>query len=265
MRPPFPGMDPWLEHPGLWPDVHNRLIAAIADALAAQLIPRYYVGVEGRMVLYPGTDDQQQRRPDVGIRPGDLSAPMAGGVAVAVEVEVEAGVDLIEVDLPVEEGFEVNETYLEIREAETHDLVTTLEVLSPANKAKGRGREQYLAKRDEVIRSATNLVEVDLLRGGEPMPMLGPSRRSAYRVLVSRGRDRPRAALVAIDLRVALPTILIPLLPGDRDARLELNRVLHELIERAFYYYRVDYAADPVPPLGEADLEWARQIIARAG
>jgi hypothetical protein len=26
MRPPFPGMDPWLEHPALWPDVHNRLI-----------------------------------------------------------------------------------------------------------------------------------------------------------------------------------------------------------------------------------------------
>jgi hypothetical protein len=27
---PFPGMDPYLERPDLWPDVHNRLIAASA-------------------------------------------------------------------------------------------------------------------------------------------------------------------------------------------------------------------------------------------
>ena len=33
MRPQFPGMDPWLEHPDLWPDVHNSLIASIRDAL----------------------------------------------------------------------------------------------------------------------------------------------------------------------------------------------------------------------------------------
>ena len=26
MRPQFPGMDPWLERPDLWPDVHNGLI-----------------------------------------------------------------------------------------------------------------------------------------------------------------------------------------------------------------------------------------------
>jgi Protein of unknown function (DUF4058) len=26
MRPQFAGMNPWLEHPTLWPDVHNSLI-----------------------------------------------------------------------------------------------------------------------------------------------------------------------------------------------------------------------------------------------
>ncbi len=34
MRPQFPGMDPWLEHPDLWPDVHNSLITAIRDELS---------------------------------------------------------------------------------------------------------------------------------------------------------------------------------------------------------------------------------------
>lgn len=33
MQTPFPGMDPWLEHPVLRPDVHNSLIAALRDAV----------------------------------------------------------------------------------------------------------------------------------------------------------------------------------------------------------------------------------------
>jgi hypothetical protein len=39
-------MDPYLEHPSLWPDVHNSLVAAIRDDLAERLAPRYYVGTE---------------------------------------------------------------------------------------------------------------------------------------------------------------------------------------------------------------------------
>ena len=39
MRPPFPGMDPWLEHPALWPDVHNSLITAIRDELVPRIAP----------------------------------------------------------------------------------------------------------------------------------------------------------------------------------------------------------------------------------
>ena len=39
MRPPFPGMDPWLEHPAIWPQVHNSLIAAIRDELTRRVAP----------------------------------------------------------------------------------------------------------------------------------------------------------------------------------------------------------------------------------
>ncbi len=51
MRPPFPGMDPWLEDPELWPDVHNSLIISIRDALAPMLRPSYFVQVESRMTV----------------------------------------------------------------------------------------------------------------------------------------------------------------------------------------------------------------------
>lgn len=48
MSSPFPGMDPYLEAPDLWPNVHNSLIVALRDDLATQLRPRYYVAVEER-------------------------------------------------------------------------------------------------------------------------------------------------------------------------------------------------------------------------
>ncbi len=37
----FPGMDPYLEDSALWPNVHGRLIVAIADALSSQILPEY--------------------------------------------------------------------------------------------------------------------------------------------------------------------------------------------------------------------------------
>lgn len=49
MPSPFPGMDPYLEHPGLWPGFHNLLIANLADDLSPHLRPRYYVAVEQRV------------------------------------------------------------------------------------------------------------------------------------------------------------------------------------------------------------------------
>jgi Protein of unknown function (DUF4058) len=39
MLNPFPGMNPYLEHPELWHQVHNRLIVGIADAIANQVAP----------------------------------------------------------------------------------------------------------------------------------------------------------------------------------------------------------------------------------
>lgn len=264
MRPDFPGMDPWLEHPALWPDVHNRLIAAIADAIVPAVDPRYIVAVEGRMTIYAGTEGTRSVRPDVAITPGDRTAPMPGRPDEAAVMAGGLGVAVLEVDLPLEEGFEVNETYLEIRELETGELVTTIEVLSPANKSPGRGQEQYLAKRDEVLRSASNLVEIDLLRGGMPMPLARPVEPSAYRILVSRGTTRPKAQYFAFGVRAAIPPVPVPLKPGDPEPMLDLNRVLNDLIDRARYFRRVDYDRPPVPPLGEAEATWAGDVIARA-
>jgi hypothetical protein len=49
MLNPFPGMNPYLEHPELWHQVHNRLIVGIADAIAEQVAPEYFVSIEQRI------------------------------------------------------------------------------------------------------------------------------------------------------------------------------------------------------------------------
>src|SRR4051812_26354156 len=91
MRPPFPGMDPYLELPALWPDIHNSLIAAIRDAIAPLVAPRYYVGLERRTYLVVPNDLELIGVADVGViaprPPGGEQEPAAERVGV-MEVEV---------------------------------------------------------------------------------------------------------------------------------------------------------------------------------
>ena len=65
MPTPFPGMDPYLEQPALWPDVHNGLIAELRNTLVPQLRPRYYVALEERTYLAAPTGLTFVSRPDV--------------------------------------------------------------------------------------------------------------------------------------------------------------------------------------------------------
>ncbi|HEX9926523.1 MAG TPA: DUF4058 family protein [Anaerolineae bacterium] len=51
MPTPFPGMDPYLERPDLWPDVPNSLITALRNDLAPKLRPDYYLAIEERLYL----------------------------------------------------------------------------------------------------------------------------------------------------------------------------------------------------------------------
>src|SRR6516164_1643463 len=68
MPSPFPGMDPYLETPDLWPDVHHELISQIRHQLNPRLRPKYVARVELR--VYISDDDDPGRKviiPDVRI------------------------------------------------------------------------------------------------------------------------------------------------------------------------------------------------------
>jgi hypothetical protein len=252
MNSPFPGMDPYLEHPALWPDVHNRRIAALADDLSERVAPRYYVGLERRTYLLKADDIALVGRPDIAVaHVSDVPDTIPQLAATTTTV--------LEVDVPMQD--EVYENFLEIHEVKTDKLITVVELLSPVNKLNNQGREAYERKRGHIFSSWTNLVEIDFLRAGEPMPVIGPHVRSDYRILISRGAQRPRATLIAFGLRQPIPPFALPLLPGDDEPQVDLHRILHDLYQRAHFELRLDYTQPPIPPLSSADTAWARGLI----
>jgi hypothetical protein len=152
------------------------------------------------------------------------------------------------------------EAYLEIRDRHSQEVVTVLELLSPSNKRSGgTDRAQYLAKRREILNSQAHFVEIDLLRGGEPMP--GEDQPAfCYSALVSRVEERPEAGFWPIGLREGLPVIPIPLRAPHRDAILDLQELLHRVYDEAGYEFYV-YNAPPQPPLEADEDAWARQYV----
>jgi hypothetical protein len=212
MPSPFPGMNPYLEHPDRWSTVHNRFIVAIADLLTPLLLPRYQVDIEKRTI-------------------------------------------------PIEE--EIREAYLEIKEAATGRVITTIEILSPTNK-RGQGRQKYEDKRQRVLSSRTHLVEIDLLRSGESLPM-NDAISSDYHVLISREADRPGADLYPFNLQDPMPIIPIPLQATDVEPTIDLKQIIEEIIVRSGYTHFIDYTIDPIPNLSKPDQVWLDGLLQDLG
>lgn len=256
MSTPFPGMDPYLERPDLWPDLHSRLIVRLADDLAPRLRPHYYVSVEERTYLATTGDAAFIGTPDVAaVRPNLHET-------AAAYPEDAATPTIVTVEVPLPE--QIRETFLEVRAVADARVITLLELLSPTNKRAGEGRAHYLRKRLQVLGSLTHLVEIDLLRAGEPLPMHGGTYQGDYRILVSRAATRPRAELRPFSLRQPIPAFQLPLQPGDTEPLVELNPLLHDLYDRAGYDLRIDYRAAPDPPLAEANAAWADELLREA-
>jgi hypothetical protein len=252
MPSPFPGMDPYLENPGLWPEVHSRLIVAISDSLAPFLHPKYYAAIETRTYLDTPEDSISIGIADVSValksRQGNLKAATPTATLPLPEI----------VTLPLPE--EVTERYLEIRDTKTAVVITTLEILSPKNKRAGEGRRAYLRKRQQVLSTQTHFIEIDLLRSQAPMP-LGTQHPTDYRILVSRSHTRPKAELYGFDLQDPIPKFAVPLELDDVEPVLNLKSLLEDLYDRAGYGFRVNYQSPPQPALSPEDQTWACRLV----
>jgi hypothetical protein len=245
-------MNPYIEQDAFWQDFHLEFLPAIRERLVAQVRPKYIVMVDEH--IYVQELPTEPRRL-VGGADVSLAAPPRP------RAEEAAGVGILEapvqVQIPAQDVRRV--PFVEIRDRLGRELITVVELLSPANKRGGADREQYVAKREPLLKSAAHFVEIDLLRGGRPMPLENRP-KCDYSVLVSRAEARPRAGFWPIRLRRRLPLIPIPLLPADQDARIDLQEILHHVYDATGYEDFI-YAGRPDPPLSSKDAAWARTFV----
>lgn len=246
-------MNPYLEHPHVWHDFHQQFCIDCRTALLSAIAPKYYCRLDENIYLHDLSDE-----PDLSLVQADvaiietatanvpstdstahIAAPIHGRIVTQTDVE--------------------REVFLEIRDRETSELITVIELLSPANKRRGRDREQFLKKRSELLNSDVNYVEIDLLRGGPRLPVEGLPRCDYY-ALTSRAESRPDVDLWPVVLRDPLPVIAIPLRSPDSDVPLDLQAVLRESFERGGYQMFV-YDFPVKPPLSTEDQVWANELI----
>ncbi|MFO0970315.1 MAG: DUF4058 family protein [Gemmataceae bacterium] len=248
----FPGMDPYLEAQPFWQDLQPTMITAMKAALKRRLPPGYTVWSDVYIWLHEPDALTRMGRPDVFV-----ASRGNGGAATATLTAPASSI------LPAirREG----NKFLKIKEVATDRIISVIELLSPANK-EGDDREVYLAKRNEYLATGTNLVEIDLLRHGERMPMGDPTPPPAdYYVLVCRAAEFPRMGIWPIGVRDVLPDVPIPLKPEDGFVSLPLQECFNTAYDQGPYDQTVNYAAPPRLPLKEPDAEWAREVVREAG
>jgi hypothetical protein len=249
---PFPGMDPYLEAPAIWPDVHTSLMGIFREQLAPLLAPKYLAELETQVVIDRLDDEPQVMLPDVSVTTPDMPTGGPSSVAVAAPAPVRIRVPL---DAPT------RLVSIYIRQRETERLVAVIELLSPVNKRRGKGREEYLEKRRTLLTSLAHFIEIDLLRSYPRMPFEDPLPPAHYLVMVSNAGERPNSSVWPVSVRQPLPTIPIPLLPPDPPVPLDIGQALRTAYERARYDLRVDYRKPVIPALSPADVTWAAALV----
>jgi hypothetical protein len=252
-------MNPYLEQPGMWPDVHNRLIVAICDQIQAHIAPNYRAVITP-YVVFESIEIAPVRAaiPDVGVLERDVSQTGAttGVVSEAAPLTLPAVMEV-----PTEY------TRIEIRTVRDHVLVTAIELLSPANKRPGAdGADAYEKKRQEIFRSTAHLLEIDLLRNGKRPPVARPLPEAPYFLFLSRVQRRPYIEIWPLLLREPIKPVPIPLRHPDPAVPLDLGAAIHETYQRARYDLDIDYRADPPPPaLSPDDAAWLDEHLKAAG
>ncbi len=262
MKSPFPGMDPYIEACGLWGDFHSHLIEKIGEKLA-DLAPEHYLVRSGERSYVVLVESEGKKShaflPDVSVTAPRRrkKAQKKGGTALA---ETIGETEPVTMRPFVQE--EHRESFIEIYEAsEGQRLVTSIEVLSPSNKRPGtEGWDLYQRKRQRLLLGTVNLVEIDLLRGGQRMPMLDTWPDSPDTLLIARARAQ-LCRVWRAHYRRLLPVIPVPLAKPDSDIPLELQPMIDEIYTRFRYMRSIDYSKPLTPPLDAAETGWLKQHV----
>ncbi|MFC1959567.1 DUF4058 family protein [Chloroflexota bacterium] len=244
--PIFPGMDPFIENQR-WQEFHSLLIARIAHRLGLLLVPLYSVQAETYLNIHLRPDVTITRaRPDTEPRqPWTIQPDEADRTIAATLADI--GDDQQRIEIRDKDG----------------NLVTIIELLSPANKT--RHRSAYQQNRNAILESTTHLVEIDLLRGGKRLETTLPA--EGYATLICHAQEERchNCAVFEIGLRDRLPRLPIPLLPEDGNVGLDLQAAFADVYQDLGYRWQLDYTLplDP-PPLSAEDTAWIKTLLTKA-
>ncbi len=256
MPSPFPGMDPYLEDQGYWPDFHMWFITCWVEILASQLPDHYDARMEERVYLVEVPEVEVKLiRPDIALmrrETGESSIARAGAVAT-----------LEPVTLPLPIIDEVREISIRVTHRDNQTLVAVLELLSPTNNS-GTGRGVYLERRAAVLSQPVHLVELDLLLNGHRLPMGRPLPAGHFYTFISRSDQRRKSDVYAWNLHDPLPTIPIPLKAPDSDVAIDLAQVFALAYQRGRYDRACRYAAEFNLALDAELLRWVQSQAATA-
>lgn len=234
MPSPFPGMDPLIEASGLWHDFHGTFIHSWRDAIMAALPDDYVARTDERLTISEVASERVGHfSPDIAVSQTGLPrsvGPRASSRGALLEPEI----------IPVILEEETRETFIEIYRLADERLVTVVELLSPSNKD-SCDRSQYLAKRNSILRQQVHLVELDLLLGGQRLPMQRPLPVAHYYGIVSRWERRPDCEVYHWLLGDSLPSLPIPLAAPDPDVNVELSVVFATTYSRGRYDRSINY------------------------
>jgi Protein of unknown function (DUF4058) len=269
MPSPFPGMDPWLESPGVFPDLHSSFATDLRAALTKVLPAPFFAAISMRFYM---EESGRRTEPDVDLltrSSGSAIESSSGGTATATRPRA-CVFEKPALPWPDEE---ITESFVEVRTTgDGERLITSIEILSPTNKTRGaNGRGLYLAKQQEMRMQGVNLVEIDLLRAGAhatAAPLVEMRRRIGpydYHVCVVRA-DRGKSRFVTpIRLAAVLPSIDIPLTQEVNPVSVELQPVLTQCYDEAGYARRVHYDRACEPPLTPEQSAWAEGVLREKG
>ncbi len=268
-------MDPYLEAPDIWPDLHNALASELRNELNHTLPSPYYARLEMRPELGISEEQGTTHRivPDVAVvrsrRPETGQRGAGTAVLTAPRSVVSSFIEYVVVSDPIRHHF------VEIRDSsQGHKLITLIEIVSPSNKRPGPDRQAYERKQREVLESDASLVEIDLLRDGRrilPEPGLEPLIRDleqppAYLVLINRAwRRKPGASayqIFPVGLREWIPCIPVPLKESEDEITLDLQFAFNRAYDSGPYRRgAVDYATQPPPPPpSDEDAAWCADL-----
>lgn len=253
----FPGMDPYLDDPAFWRDFHSTFIHCWREAIADVLPESYEARLDETIHLVQMSEEVVKLiYPDVSISRGRKRSRKSSRTSRKAAAAV-----LEPVIIPHELVEEVRQLRIEILHRPERTVVAIVEMLSPFNKV-GEGFADFCAKRQAILRQKVHLVELDLLLGGQRLPLAQPLPEGDYYVLISRCDQRPACEVYAWSLRDPMPTLPMPLKSPDADVFVDLQAVFRQTYQRGRYGRSLRYDRAPLAPLKNEDRIWAMQQIA---